>query len=84
MSVASEVLVLSRGRPELIVSHERLLGRQIEEVQYVELDALHYGAQWLPRSRFLKDVQQFADGTRWVTEWQYPSSASCSPSVPIS
>jgi adenylate kinase family enzyme len=36
-----------------------------------ELDALHHGAGWVPRPSFVADVQAFAAGDRWVTEWQY-------------
>jgi adenylate kinase family enzyme len=37
----------------------------------VELDALHHGANWVPRPEFEADVAMFAAQARWVTEWQY-------------
>ncbi|MGA8113976.1 MAG: hypothetical protein WCA46_09970 [Actinocatenispora sp.] len=37
----------------------------------VELDALHHGANWVPRPTFVQEVEQFAGQPRWVTEWQY-------------
>jgi adenylate kinase family enzyme len=43
------------------------------ELRYVELDALHHGADWTPRPEFLEDVTRFAAGPRWTTEWQYPA-----------
>ncbi len=46
----------------------------ILELRYVELDALHHGADWTPRLEFLEDVRGFAGGTSWVTEWQYPDA----------
>jgi adenylate kinase family enzyme len=43
------------------------------ELPYVELDALHHGANWTPRPAFVKDVTRFAAEPRWTTEWQYPA-----------
>jgi adenylate kinase family enzyme len=44
------------------------------DLRYVELDALHHGPHWTPRSEFLNDVQQLAATERWTTEWQYPAA----------
>ncbi len=40
-------------------------------VRHVEIDALHWGADWTPRPEFLDDVEAFIADDRWVTEWQY-------------
>ncbi|KQY06719.1 AAA family ATPase [Mycobacterium sp. Root135] len=37
----------------------------------VELDSLHHGRNWIPRSTFAADVDQFTSGPAWVIEWQY-------------
>jgi adenylate kinase family enzyme len=69
-------------RPERVLiagtsgSGKSRLARRIAailDLGYVELDALHHGANWTPRPGFLEDVEGFADGSRWVTEWQYPA-----------
>lgn len=39
----------------------------------VEMDALHHGPGWQPRSEFEADVHAFVAQPRWVTEWQYTS-----------
>jgi adenylate kinase family enzyme len=39
----------------------------------VELDALHHGENWIPRSTFVSEVEAFAAQPQWVTEWQYTS-----------
>lgn len=39
----------------------------------VELDALHHGPGWEPRTEFEADVHAFVSQPRWVTEWQYTS-----------
>jgi adenylate kinase family enzyme len=39
----------------------------------VELDALHHGPNWEPRTEFEADVRAFVSQPRWVTEWQYTS-----------
>jgi adenylate kinase family enzyme len=38
-----------------------------------ELDALHHGAEWVPRPEFVADVAAFAATEEWVAEWQYSS-----------
>jgi adenylate kinase family enzyme len=38
-----------------------------------ELDALHHGPNWQPRTAFRSDVEQIARSPRWVTEDQYHS-----------
>ena len=38
---------------------------------HTELDALHHGAEWVPRPEFASDVRRFAARDRWVTEDQY-------------
>lgn len=43
------------------------------ELRYVELDALHHGANWAPQPAFVEDVTRFAAEPRWATEWQYPA-----------
>jgi hypothetical protein len=43
------------------------------ELRYVELDALHHGANWAPQPAFVEDVTRFATEPRWATEWQYPA-----------
>lgn len=37
----------------------------------VEIDALHHGPHWTPRSEFAGDVERFTAGPSWVIEWQY-------------
>lgn len=37
----------------------------------VELDALHHGADWVPRPMFAAEVAEFVAQPSWVTEWQY-------------
>lgn len=37
----------------------------------IELDALHHGADWVPRPTFAAEVADFVAQPRWVTEWQY-------------
>ena len=41
------------------------------DAPYVELDALHHGPGWVPRSTFVEEVAAFTAGPTWVTEWQY-------------
>lgn len=36
-----------------------------------ELDALHHGPDWTPRTGFRSDVEAFAATGRWVVEDQY-------------
>lgn len=38
---------------------------------HVEIDALHHGPNWTPRSAFLDDVRALVARDRWITEWQY-------------
>jgi adenylate kinase family enzyme len=45
----------------------------ILDLPYIDLDALHHGANWTPRPQFVADVERFAAGSQWVTEWQYPA-----------
>lgn len=40
-------------------------------IEHVELDGLHHGPNWTPRPSFVDDVEEFAAGFHWVTEWQY-------------
>ena len=40
-------------------------------IGHVEIDALFHGPHWQPREQFLADVEAFAAGPTWVTEWQY-------------
>ncbi|KOV80776.1 AAA family ATPase [Nocardia sp. NRRL S-836] len=47
----------------------RIAGRH--GVRYVELDRLYWGPQWTPRPEFGAEVAAFAEGDRWVTEYQY-------------
>jgi adenylate kinase family enzyme len=58
-------------------SGKSTLARAIAEtldLQYLEIDSLFHGPQWTPRESFLDEVTEFADGPRWVTEWQYPAA----------
>jgi adenylate kinase family enzyme len=48
----------------------RLAGARLG-VTPVEIDALHHGPSWTPRPSFEADVQAFAAGPAWATEWQY-------------
>ncbi|WP_415363767.1 AAA family ATPase [Saccharothrix sp. BKS2] len=57
------------GKTTLARSVAALLG-----VSCVEMDALFHGPQWTPRAEFLADVRRFADGSAWVTEWQYSAA----------
>lgn len=41
------------------------------DVEHVEIDGLHWGADWTPRPSFSDDVDALVAGSRWVTEWQY-------------
>ena len=41
------------------------------DLPYVEIDALHHGAGWVPRPEFLDDVRALAAREAWVTEFQY-------------
>jgi adenylate kinase family enzyme len=55
-------------------SGKSTLGRRLAailDLRYVELDALHHGANWTPRPTFEADVERFASGSGWATEWQY-------------
>lgn len=36
-----------------------------------EIDALHWGEDWTPRSRFIDEVDSFTAGDQWVIELQY-------------
>jgi adenylate kinase family enzyme len=45
----------------------------ILDLRYIELDALHHGANWTPRPAFAIDVARIAAESRWITEWQYPA-----------
>jgi len=38
---------------------------------HVELDALHWGANWTPRPTFRDDVRQAAQQSRWVIDGNY-------------
>ncbi|SDI00251.1 P-loop NTPase family protein [Agrococcus jejuensis] len=40
-------------------------------IDHVEIDGLHWGADWTPRPSFSDDVDAFVARDRWVTEWQY-------------
>ena len=42
-------------------------------IPHVEIDALHHGVGWNKRPTFEADVEQFAQSSQWVTEWQYSS-----------
>lgn len=42
-------------------------------IDHVEIDALHHGPNWVPRTSFGDDVARFTAGPHWVTEWQYSS-----------
>jgi adenylate kinase family enzyme len=70
------------GRPARVViagtpgSGKSTLAQRLAAVldlRYVELDALHHGANWTPRPEFMDDVTRFAAEPRWATEWQYES-----------
>lgn len=37
----------------------------------VEIDSLHHGPHWTPRTTFAADVDHFTSGPSWVVEWQY-------------
>lgn len=37
----------------------------------VEIDSLHHGPHWTPRSTFAADVDDFTSRPSWVVEWQY-------------
>lgn len=55
-------------------SGKSTLARRIAQqlgVPYTELDSLYHGPAWTPRETFVADVQRFAAGPGWVTEWQY-------------
>jgi adenylate kinase family enzyme len=47
---------------------------EILDVPFTELDSLHHGASWVPRSEFMDDVRRLAASDAWVTEWQYPEA----------
>lgn len=41
------------------------------ELPTVEIDSLYHGHNWVPRSSFVTEVDQFTSGASWVIEWQY-------------
>lgn len=41
---------------------------------HTEIDALHHGPGWVPRTRFLDDVRAMVAQDSWVTEWQYAAA----------
>lgn len=60
-------------------SGKTTLARRIAQawsLEHHEIDALHHGANWVPRPSFLDDVRAFAATERWVTEWQYTSKGT--------
>jgi adenylate kinase family enzyme len=55
-------------------SGKTTLAQRIAEVlgiPHVEIDGLFHGPDWTPRPDFVADVEAFASGPEWVTEWQY-------------
>lgn len=48
------------------------VGRRLD-LPHTEIDGMYHGPGWVPRPTFVADVQIFAAGDRWVTEWQYGS-----------
>jgi adenylate kinase family enzyme len=41
------------------------------DLPYVEMDSLHHGPGWQPRTSFVAEVEAFTAGPAWVVEWQY-------------
>jgi adenylate kinase family enzyme len=44
------------------------------ELPVTEMDALHHGPSWTPRTEFMADVERFSSADAWVSEWQYPEA----------
>ncbi len=51
----------------------RRLGARLG-IPYSELDALHHGPAWTPRTAFLDDVRALVAQDAFVTEWQYAAA----------
>ena len=41
------------------------------DLPHTELDSLHWGPDWTPRTGFADDVRALAEQDAWVVEWQY-------------
>ena len=44
------------------------------DLPVTEMDALHHGPSWTPRTEFMADVETFSSADAWVSEWQYPEA----------
>lgn len=51
----------------------RQLGEQLG-IHHIEMDNLHWGQEWTPRTGFADRVRVLAESEAWITEWQYQSA----------